>query len=229
MPSVDANAPETPIAADIAAFIRSRDFPCVGAKSALGLGNIEVFESGEFRSPARYSGVRERLASLGACVDAPGGPRPLRTFLWAFTAGEVLEERAFEDTLWQHLQALHDLDATDGCAWAGGVSSDPASAKFSMSIAGHAFFVVGLHPGASREARGFSRPLLAFNAHIQFEQLRADGRYDLMRDIIRERDRAAHGDINPMLGRHGNRAQAPQFSGRNVSANWQCPLKVKAV
>jgi uncharacterized protein len=227
MPSVDADLPETQTAADIAAFIRSHDFPCVGAKSALALDQIDIFESGNFWSPARYREVRQRLACLGARVQAPGGPHPLRSFLWAFRPGGALDEAAFEKKMWQHLQCLHDLDAAEGLPWARGVSSDPSSPKFSMSVAGHAFFVVGLHPGASRDARRFSRPMLAFNAHVQFEQLRADGRYDLMRDIIRARDRDAHGDINPMLGHHGDRAQAPQFSGRNVSADWQCPLKVK--
>ena len=44
-----------------------------------------------------------------------------------------------------------------------------------FSLSGTAFFVVGLHPNASRPARQFSSPVLVFNLHAQFERLRADG------------------------------------------------------
>jgi len=61
-------------------------------------------------------------------------------------------EAALERALWQWLQALHALDRRQ-FGWNPQVSSDPASAYFSMSLGGKAFRVVGLHPGASRPAR----------------------------------------------------------------------------
>ncbi len=136
-------------------------------------------------------------------------------------------EAQFERALWTRLQALHDLDAADGIGWAEDASPDPASTQFSMSIGGAAFFVIGLHPGASRAARRFSRPAMIFNSHTQFEALRADGRYDAMQKIIRQRELRRNNGINPMLADFGRGREAAQYSGRAVEANWQCPLKIK--
>ena len=50
-------------------------------------------------------------------------------------------------------------------------------ANFGFSFAGRGFFVIGLHPASSRLARRFPWPTLVFNAHFQFDRLKADGRY----------------------------------------------------
>jgi len=98
-----------------------------------------------------------------------------------------------------------------------------------MSIAGHSYFIVGLHPNASRTARRFGRPAIVFNSQAQFSGLRADGRYSAMQSIIRARDTALEGSINPMLGEHGQALQAPQYSGRRVGADWKCPFSAVVV
>ncbi len=105
------------------------------------------------------------------------------------------------------------------------VDSDPQSPHFSLSIGGKGFFVVGLHPNASRTARRFKHPALVFNLHAQFEKLRQEGRYETLRDKTIERDIALHGSPNPMLARHGQGPTAAQYSGRHVSADWKCPFK----
>jgi FPC/CPF motif-containing protein YcgG len=53
------------------------------------------------------------------------------------------------------------------------VSADPNDPHFSLSFGGEAFFVVGLHPRASRPARRFERPAPIFNLRDQFEQQRS--------------------------------------------------------
>ena len=151
----------------------------------------------------------------------------MRSFACLFRSGPVATDRTFERQLWARLQGLHDIDARRGAAWADGVSMDPASPQFSMSIAGAAYFVVGLHPGAARAARRFGRPALIFNPHVQFEQLRADGRYAAIQTIVRNREVSAGQGVNPMLSEFGERGEAPQYSGRLVSADWICPLKVR--
>src|SRR5690606_4758135 len=100
------------------------------------------------------------------------------------------------------------------------VSHSPDDPHFSLSFGGEAFFVVGLHPAASRPARRFERPALVFNLHDQFEQLRAAGRYDQLRSAIIERDIALAGEPNPMLARHGTISEARQYSGRAVPGDW---------
>ncbi len=106
-----------------------------------------------------------------------------------------------------------------------GWPTDPDNPHFSLSFGGEAFFVVGLHPNASRPARRFSSPVLVFNLHAQFERLRAEGRYEKLRASILERDTALAGSVNPMLARHGDSSEARQYSGRVVGAEWRCPLQ----
>src|SRR5690606_216072 len=75
----------------------------------------------------------------------------------------------------------------------------------------------------------FPWPALVFNSHRQFEQLRADGRYRKMQGVIRERDRALQGDINPNLADFGDISEARQYSGRATEPGWQCPLRVRTL
>ena len=127
--------------------------------------------------------------------------------------------------MWERIQSFADKDAWLGQPYDAAVSADPDDPHFSLSFGGEAFFVVGLHPHASRPARRFSRPALVFNLHGQFARLRAEGRYERMREIIIERDVALAGDSNPMLARHGEVSEAKQYSGRLVDADWHCPFR----
>jgi FPC/CPF motif-containing protein YcgG len=123
--------------------------------------------------------------------------------------------------LWQLLQRLHDADAQP---WADGISPDPEDPHYAFSVGGTGFFVVALHPQASRIARRAPLPTLVFNLHDQFEELRASGKYPRMRDTIRRRDTAVQGSVNPMVNDHGQGSEAAQYSGRAVSDQWQAPF-----
>ena len=136
-----------------------------------------------------------------------------------------LDEKQFEAAMWERLQSFADKDAWLGHAYDNAVSSDPDDPHFSLSFGGEAFFVVGLHPGASRPARRFSRPALVFNLHDQFVLLREQGRYDRMREIILDRDFALAGSMNPMIAQHGEASEARQYSGRKVNSSWTCPFR----
>lgn len=135
-----------------------------------------------------------------------------------------LSECTFETYLWQRLTALHVIDRRD-FQWDSSVDSDPESPHFSLSIGGKGFFVVGLHPNASRASRRFHYPALVFNLHAQFERLRDEGRYEQIRSKTIQRDIALDGSPNPMLARHGNGSAAAQYSGRQVDRNWKCPFR----
>ena len=205
--------------------MQSEAFPCVGAKSAHALGGLRVIEAGDFTSSEHDAAIHRAITEFGAeTLEEKAG---LLSFACLFRHGPRMSEREFETALWARAQGLHDIDARSGAPWADGVSREPDAADFSFSVGGVAYFVVGLHPGASREARRFCRPALVFNPHIQFERLRADGRYYRMQSIIREREVASHGSINPMLSDFGSGREAAQYSGRKVEPGWTCPLRVK--
>jgi FPC/CPF motif-containing protein YcgG len=108
--------------------------------------------------------------------------------------------------------------------WADGYSNDPEDAKFAFSFAGWAFFVVGLHPRSSRVARRFAQPALVFNAHRQFDELRTSGHFTRIQALVRERELALQGSLNPNLAEFGARSEARQYSGRAVEDSWKCPF-----
>jgi FPC/CPF motif-containing protein YcgG len=152
----------------------------------------------------------------------PGG---LRSLAVVFGQPGPSDEAAFERAMWARLQALAQIDAARGYDYDSSVSRDPGDADFAVSFAGAAFFIVGLHPHASRPARRFAHPAMVFNLHAQFERLREQGLYGRMRDTIIKRDTQLAGHANPMLSQHGERSAARQYSGRAVGEAWTCPFR----
>ena len=197
-------------------------FPCVGAKAALARGTLEVLAARSLDSA--WDDVRIHDELMRFAGDYRRDPALYRSFAVVFEGPDDLDEAAFERLLWQRVQSLSDKDVWRGQSYDASVSADPDSPHFSLSFGGEAFFVVGLHPNASRPARRFSRPTLVFNLHDQFETLRQQRKYEGMREKIMVRDEALAGSRNPMLQRHGEASEAPQYSGRVVPADWRCPF-----
>jgi len=158
------------------------------------------------------------LADLRGFAGSADPQGDLVSFVATFRGPRIATEQRFEELLWQQLQLLNDLDPEP---WNPSVSRDPADSHFGFSAAGTAFFVVGLHPSASRLARGAPMPMLVFNLHEQFQRLRAGGGYDRMRETIRRRDRNFQGTNNPMVADHGEISEARQYSGRAVEVGWR--------
>ena len=204
-------------------FVAAPDFPCVGAKSALASGNLKIVAARDLTSGWNDLDIHRQLASWAK--DYGKDPAGLRSLVVVFEGPTDLDEQGFEKALWERVQSLADKDAWRGLPADARVSPDPDSPHFSLSFGGEAFFVVGLHPGASRPARRFSRPALVFNLHDQFVRLRGDGRYEKMRQRILSRDEALAGSINPMLARHGETSEAGQYSGRHVDDAWVPPFQ----
>lgn len=203
------------------AFISDRRFPCVGAKSALARQQMEIMVAGDIRCPRDDERIHAGLTVFAARYHAE--PRAFQSFVVIFETASPLSEEAFEAALWARAEALERRDLTAGQAYDPRVSPDVDDPHFSLSFGGEAFFLVGLHPGASRPARRFEQPVLVFNPHDQFERLRAADRYETLRKSIIERDIAIAGSANPMLARHGEVSEARQYSGRAVDDSWQCP------
>ena len=205
--------------------VDERAFPCVGAKAALAQGTLEVLACD--RLDSAWDDLRIHDALL-AFVEAYRREKGLyRSFAVIFAGPVDFDEAAFEAALWQRAQSLSDKDVWRGQDYDPRVSHDPSNPHFSLSFGGEAFFIVGLHPNASRPARRFERPALVFNLHDQFERLRADNKYEGMREKIMTRDEALAGTRNPMLARHGEASEARQYSGRMVDAEWSPPFEYR--
>jgi FPC/CPF motif-containing protein YcgG len=205
-------------------FIADKGFPCVGAKSALNKGRMRFGDFGRLGERATAHALVDALEAYSAEFPQPG-TAPV-SFVASFEDTEATEME-FEALLWKQLQAMHEVDRSRGNSWDARVSADPSREDFSFSVAGRAFFVVGLHPNASRLARRTPVPCLVFNFHEQFETLKASGKYQLMQQAIRARDIALQGSVNPVLARFGESSEARQYSGRAVEQNWKCPFHQK--
>jgi len=208
-------------------FVRSQNFPCVGAKSALGRGTLKVVACRSLTSS--WDDVRMHDVAREWAQDYKRDPGLFRSLAFVFEGPAGLTEESFEEALWERLQSMTDKDQWRGIAADHRVSCDPEDPHFSLSFGGEAFFAVGLHPNASRPARRFPRPAMVLNLHDQFEELRNSGRYEGLRKAILARDEQLAGTINPMLARHGEVSEARQYSGRQVSGDWECPFNGRRI
>ncbi|MXO73062.1 guanitoxin biosynthesis heme-dependent pre-guanitoxin N-hydroxylase GntA [Alteraurantiacibacter buctensis] len=213
------------LADELEHWITDQGFPCVGAKSALARGNLKVVPALDLTSAWNDVAIHDAL--LHWAWEYRDDPEGLRSLAVVFEGPLDLTEEQFEQFIWQRIQSLADKDHWRGQPYDASVSADPASPHFSLSFGGQAYFVVGLHPNASRPARRFGRPTMVFNLHDQFERLRAEGQYERMREKILKRDEKLAGDINPMLSRHGEASEALQYSGREVPPDWVPPFEDK--
>ncbi len=220
MPPIPDNS-DHPLVDSFIAFIGDREFPCVGAKAALKRNGMRFVVARDFNSA--WDDLRILPALLDLAQSYRENPALFQSLVILFERGAPPNERAYEARLWERLQSLSDKDEWLGQNPDPRVTHDPDDPHFAMSFGGEAFFVVGLHPRASRPARRFEAPAMVFNLHDQFEMLRADGVYDKLRATILGRDLAVAGSANPMLAAHGSISAARQYSGRAVEDGWRCP------
>jgi hypothetical protein len=207
--------------AAIRAHVLVDDYPCVMARS--------VFNRDAFRM-ATYRDLGAPDAALLLCHDlyafSAEFPAPVQgatSFIACFDGPSTADESGFETALWQLLQAAHEIDRQH-FGWCAEVGSDPERSDFSFSLGGRAFFLIGMHPAASRLARRTPMPVIVFNLHEQFVELRTKGKYDAVRDKIQQRDIQLQGTPNPMAADFGERSEAAQYSGRHVGRAWRCPF-----
>lgn len=215
------NTANQKLIADFSDFVLQDGYPCVGAQAAI---NGKTFAIGDFGA-MEDMGTSENLAYalteyLLAMSEEPSN---FLTYIAIFQESELADEPEFESGLWDLLDKLHNEDRKH-FDWNPAYSKNPADSDFSFSFGEQGFFIVGLHPRSSRKARRFKYPALAFNLQSQFDALRDKGRFDVMREAIRERELEFQGTTNPMLADYGEGRQAPQYSGRKVANNWKCPF-----
>jgi hypothetical protein len=213
-------APEEQVRRSIASMVEHVEYPCLGAKSVFRRDQVTHLVLDDLTAESVSEQILVGLRDFAELVQQEDG---FHSFVVTFRGPLDLDERAFERLLWSLLQRIHD---DDDQPWAPEVSADPRNPHFAFSAGGNAYFLVGLHPAASRIARRAPLPTIVFNPHAQFEQLRESGRFDGMRAAIRRRDRDLQGSVNPMAADHGDASEALQYSGRPHHPDWEPPLVV---
>lgn len=207
------------------AHVAAAAFPCVGAKSALARGRLTVLACD--RIDSAWDDLRIHDGLLQFVESYRAEPVLFQSYAVVFDGPGDLAEGAFEAALWARVQSLSDKDVWRGQEYDDRVSTDPTNPHFSLSFGGEAFFIVGLHPNASRPARRFDHPALVFNLHDQFQRLRDANKYEGLREKILSRDEQLAGTSNPMLARYGEVSEARQYSGRMVDDDWEAPFEYR--
>ncbi len=215
------SGPDGGVVRALTEMVTHPQYPCLGARSVFRRESASIVVLDEMDHADDLATLAEHLRTFG---EQTRDSEHFVSLIAAFRSPATTTEAPFETLLWGVLQTLHDGDDQP---WARGVSDDPAQPHFAFSHAGTAFFIVGLHPGASRIARRAPLPMLVFNLHEQFEQLREEGGFDRMRTAIRTRDTRLQGGVNPMAEDHGEDSEARQYSGRAVDDTWKPPFEAR--
>lgn len=208
--------------AALAKFITNPSFPCVMAKSVMSKGYTE-HPTVNSANPA--VAAKEVLEKIYKFVDHyRAEPKKLSSFIVSFDHPSLRQFGRFEEFFWEFLKLLDCADKANFSSDSR-VSSDPSAADFSFSIKSEAFFMLVLHPQSPRMARQFEVPTLVFNAHQQFEDLRTKGLFHKVRDLIRKRDTALQGFVNPMVQDFGTQSEVFQYTGKTYPVQSKCPFQ----
>ena len=205
-------------------FLRSRSFPCIGAKAALSMDHVKCFVALDMASPQEDEKI---LSFIYQFVDSyRSSNESFHSAAVIFYCPQAPSEPEFEDMFWLRLNSLAVLDRRK-FTHDQRVDADPKSNRFSFSLKEEAFFIIGLHPSSSRMARRFAYPAIVFNPHEEFVRLKRLGRYESMKKVVRRRDKMYSGSVNPMLKDFGEAPEVFQYSGKQYDSTWKCPLHHK--
>ena len=204
-------------------YLNNKNFACIAAKAAVAKQQVNCLVLDHLACPKDDNATLQFLYSF---VDQY---RSSKTFYHSaaiiFRGPQISNDTLFDKMMWQRLQALSDLHAKEH-TYDKRVGADPKGANFSFSLKEEAFYIIGLHPASSRLTRQFAYPTLVFNPHDQFEQLRQTAKYENIKSVVRKRDIAYSGSVNPMLEDFGEASEVYQYSGRQYDDTWECPLKI---
>jgi FPC/CPF motif-containing protein YcgG len=204
-------------------LINNEYFPCLGARAAFSQGTYRL---GFYKHLGHLSSVAAMGRDLRRFCLEYDKLGDFATFLAVFKRPQISSEDDFEVVLWQHLQLLHDHDVDD---WDPHYSPVPTDPNFGFSFYGKAFFVVGMHAGASRFARRFAFHTLAFNPESQIRRLKEAGLLEQFAAKVRQRDTLFQGSINPSLptSTETTGGEARVYSGKahRPGDGWVCPFQ----
>lgn len=169
-------------------------------KVAWAMGEIHVREFGKMNDDANDIVLLDALEAFVRKIDScDSETSTVHSFVALFSEPTRTTEIDFENKLWMQLYSLHLLDIGRSEHAATAISANPDGSQFNLRLAGHQFFVIGLHAGSSRVARKFQRPVLVFNSHKQFELLRTYGHASKLQKVTQQSESTSQGYTHPYL------------------------------
>lgn len=208
-------------AANIKNLVTQPHYPCVAALRSYHQDDYHVGFYGQLGEGDRWGELRNDLHFY--LQEQKESDSTYLTF-WAMFSGAEYSEEDFEARMWRQLSLLTSIEDADQ-DWGTVAERDPAHPKFRFCLAGSEFFVVGLHPKASRLARQFPVPAMVFNVFSQFDKLKKLSQFDQMVTVNRKRDEQFQGTVNPMAAQYAEKWESIQFSGKQNPSHWRCPFE----
>lgn len=200
--------------------VLSKDFSCIGAKASITNQTYTFCLLGQMASEQSTHDLYENLKLF--TKNRKSIDTRFASFIACFSNEDSMTPIQFEHLLWKQLHMLHQYDEF---AWDRHVSHDIANKAFSFSIAGEAYFVIGMCPNHPRKCREFLYPILVFNSHHQFQYLKEINLFEKIKKVVRMRELKYNGSINPNLVDFGEQSEALQYSGLNSSRLLQFPFR----
>lgn len=188
--------------------------PCIGSRTVSQNGNlfIAVYQKMEGVDVARK--VLRDLSAYYLVADTIDNVAKTLGLFFIISVESPLD---FAEKYWRFVQTLHNLDMLLN-GYDNTVSSDPSERDFELSLAGRALFTTTLNPAHPRVARRGPYPIWVCNQKSQFDQLRAEGRFEAWHKSISDADAQTDpsGVSNPMLANHGYASAADQLAGHSI-------------
>lgn len=197
----------------------SEKFSCVGAKASIKNSKYQFFlleKMATETSTLKLYELLRQFAKIRLDID-----KRFASFIVSFENHPSITPSQFECLLWKQLKMLNQIDEF---SWDSRVSNDINSPFFSFSVAGEAYFIVGMCPAHPRKCRDFPYPTLVFNSHNQFKYLKKINLFEKIQRAVRLRELQYSGSINPNIINFSEQSEAMQYSGLNVSSEWHCPF-----
>ena len=144
-----------------AEYIEEHGFPCVGAKSALATGNLQIVHARDITSAWNDVAIHDSLLEWAFAYKR--NPEGLRSLAVVFDGPADLSEDAFEKNLWERLQSLADKDHWRGQTYDESVSADPREPAFQPELRRRGF----LRGGDAPQCVASSQALLASGHGLQ--------------------------------------------------------------
>lgn len=199
--------------------ILAENFSCVGAKTSINRSKYQFCLLGRIASEEATSELYQTLKHYKNSRTAIDNR--FASFIACFANSTNIQPEEFEYLLWSQLKMLYEIDEF---SWDKSVSNDVNNRFFSFSIAGEAYFVIGLCPNHPRKCRDFYYPTLVFNSHHQFNYLKQINVFNKIQKTVRARELHYSGSINPNLIHFDECSEALQYSGLRAHLKWQCPF-----
>jgi FPC/CPF motif-containing protein YcgG len=192
-------------------FAGAQDFPCLAGRSIARTDQYAFCAYPDMKDPKIAQGLMHDMIRFQQEFGIPHDPiaqgHRFRSFVATFRSPLPHTPIEGAEALYELLGNMHEVNKKH-YGWADGFSNNTDSPNFGYSSGDSAFFIASFHPGAYDVSRKSDINFVVFNSHAMLDALKAEGKFERLRDVIRKRQEHVH----PYLGDHGEVLEWRQYA-----------------